>query len=245
MSGITTNQSEGYNTLLKHYGNWKEAPLDALVLGLYKLQVFYYNEIQRGYAGIGSYSLSSDFVHAAIAVDEVMSISVTQPADIVSKIRGNQLDVSSTDSGEHKELISIISTQVCEKTEHKQDQQVTSNVSTKDGHQKKQEISPTVTPIDGHKENEEANPAVATVIEHEESEEVNPAVSRIDTHEEDQEGNPSDATMDNCEEDQEIHPAAAATTAASYDDVRKSCSVTNEVTQLSRARLDEINIALP
>ena len=67
----------------------------------------------------------------------------------------------------------------------------------------------------------------------------------IDTHEEDQEGNPSDATMDNCEEDQEIHPAAAATTAASYDDVRKSCSVTNEVTQLSRARLDEINIALP
>lgn len=34
LSGITTNQSEGYNTLLKHYGYWKEAPLDALILGL-------------------------------------------------------------------------------------------------------------------------------------------------------------------------------------------------------------------
>lgn len=40
LSGITTNQSEGYNTLLKHYGHWKEAPLDVLILDLYQLRVF-------------------------------------------------------------------------------------------------------------------------------------------------------------------------------------------------------------
>ena len=95
LSGITTNQSEGYNTLLKHYGHWKEAPLDTLILGLYQLQVFYHNEIQRGYSGMGSYSLLDDFSHAAIAADEVISIAVTQPADIVSKIRSNE-DVKPT-----------------------------------------------------------------------------------------------------------------------------------------------------
>ena len=37
--------------------------------------LFYYNEIQRGYGGIGSYTLSPEFEHAAIAVDEIMSLS--------------------------------------------------------------------------------------------------------------------------------------------------------------------------
>ena len=46
LSGITTNQSEAFNTVLKHYKGWKEAPLDSMVLGLYQIQVYYHNEIQ-------------------------------------------------------------------------------------------------------------------------------------------------------------------------------------------------------
>ena len=76
--------------MLQHYGKWKEAPVDAFILGLYRLQVFYYNEIQRGYGGIGSYTLSPEFEHAAIAVDEIMSLPAIQPAEIVAKIRNNQ-----------------------------------------------------------------------------------------------------------------------------------------------------------
>ena len=84
LSGITTNQSEGFNTVLKHYEGWKEAPLDSMVLGLYQIQVYYHNEIQRGYGGLGSYSLSPDYSFAAIPLDELVTLSVTSPANIVA-----------------------------------------------------------------------------------------------------------------------------------------------------------------
>ena len=45
-SGITNNQSEGFNTVLKRLQNWREVPVDAIVLTLYYLQAFYHDEIQ-------------------------------------------------------------------------------------------------------------------------------------------------------------------------------------------------------
>lgn len=50
--GITNNQSEGLNRVVKDFQSWKEAPLDTVVLALYQLQVYYYNETKRGFAGI-------------------------------------------------------------------------------------------------------------------------------------------------------------------------------------------------
>ena len=44
LSGVTSNQSEGFNTVLKQYQHWKEVPIDSLVYGLYRLQQHYYNE---------------------------------------------------------------------------------------------------------------------------------------------------------------------------------------------------------
>ena len=46
-SGITTNQAEGFNTMLKQYQHLIEAPVDAIVPGLYHLQIYYSNKIQR------------------------------------------------------------------------------------------------------------------------------------------------------------------------------------------------------
>lgn len=94
LSGITTNQSEGFNTLLKQYEHWKEAPLDSMILGLYQLQVFYHNEMQRGYSGLGSYSFSPDYSFAAIPLDELVTLSVTSPADIVARIRSSRDSVN-------------------------------------------------------------------------------------------------------------------------------------------------------
>ena len=48
-SGITNNQSEGFNTVMKEFQAWKEAPVDSFVLALILL---YSNEIQRGLAGM-------------------------------------------------------------------------------------------------------------------------------------------------------------------------------------------------
>jgi len=90
LSGVTTNQSESFNTLLKHYGHWKEAPLDSMIFGLYQLQVYFYNEIQRGYSRLGSYSLSPDYSFAAVPIDELVTLSASSPADIVAKIRSSQ-----------------------------------------------------------------------------------------------------------------------------------------------------------
>ena len=50
-TGVTNNQSESFNSTLKQLQKWKEVPVDSIVLALYHLQVFFYNEIQRGLSG--------------------------------------------------------------------------------------------------------------------------------------------------------------------------------------------------
>ena len=50
-SGVTNNQSEGFNRVIKDFQSWKEAPLDSFVLALFQLQAYYGNEIKRGLAG--------------------------------------------------------------------------------------------------------------------------------------------------------------------------------------------------
>ena len=51
VSGITTNQSEGFNSVLKRMQEWKEIPVDTAILSLYHLQAYYWNEWQRGLSG--------------------------------------------------------------------------------------------------------------------------------------------------------------------------------------------------
>ena len=54
LSGVTNNQSEGFNSILKRMQSWKEIPIDTALLSLYHLQVYYRNEWQRGLAGINT-----------------------------------------------------------------------------------------------------------------------------------------------------------------------------------------------
>jgi hypothetical protein len=51
-TGVTNNQSESFNAVLKRLQRWREAPVDSIILSLYYLQAFYHNEIQRGFAGL-------------------------------------------------------------------------------------------------------------------------------------------------------------------------------------------------
>lgn len=50
-SGVTNNQAESFNAVLKQIQRWREVPIDSIVLALYNLQAYYNNEIQRGFAG--------------------------------------------------------------------------------------------------------------------------------------------------------------------------------------------------
>ena len=54
LCGVTTNQAEGFNCVLKHLQSWKWIPVDAAVLDFYHLQAFYVNETQQGLSGQSS-----------------------------------------------------------------------------------------------------------------------------------------------------------------------------------------------
>ena len=87
--GITTNQSEGFNTVLKYLQHWKEAPIDAIVLSLYRLQSFYCNEIQRGFSALGSFSLDDKYSALTHPHNEILTNPVYPPDEIVKRIREN------------------------------------------------------------------------------------------------------------------------------------------------------------
>ena len=87
-SGMVTNQSESFNMVLKSLQEWKEVPVDCIVLSFYHLQAFFMNEITRGLANQGNYQLHTQF----LPMMEETEISQTtflcvSPRDIVSRIR--------------------------------------------------------------------------------------------------------------------------------------------------------------
>jgi hypothetical protein len=85
---VATNQSEGFNSLLKSLQGWVEVPLDVIVLSLHMLQRFYLTEIRRGRAGIGSYILRATYEDYGISVDEMdKNIPVCTPDDIVASLQ--------------------------------------------------------------------------------------------------------------------------------------------------------------
>lgn len=86
-SGVTSNQSECFNSVLKRIQSWREVPVDAIVLALYHLQAFYHNEVQRGFSGLGDYCLLPEFSSAKRSPDEIDIIPTFPPEEIVSKIK--------------------------------------------------------------------------------------------------------------------------------------------------------------
>ena len=103
VSGITSNQSESFNSVLKRVQEWKEIPVDSAVLSLYHLQGYYWNEWQWGLSGFYSI-LSISFTHLSVGLgefsiceelqshyyipcDELCSMEVFSLDQIVSKLR--------------------------------------------------------------------------------------------------------------------------------------------------------------
>ena len=52
-SGVTNNDAESLNAVIKRLLDWNELPVDSLCLSLYYLQTFYFAKIQRGMIGVG------------------------------------------------------------------------------------------------------------------------------------------------------------------------------------------------
>ena len=73
---------------MKDLQEWKEAPIDCVVLSLFQLQVFYLNEVKRGLAGLGEYTLLPEFcdLHESF----VQPYEGRSPQEIVQSIRDRQ-----------------------------------------------------------------------------------------------------------------------------------------------------------
>jgi len=60
-SGLTTNHSEGFNFLLKDLNGHKEVDVDIAILSFNQLHIYYFNEIRRGFGGVGNFNLKREF----------------------------------------------------------------------------------------------------------------------------------------------------------------------------------------
>jgi hypothetical protein len=108
-SGVTNNASESLNTVLKRLLEWKEVPLDKIVLSLYLLQNFYSLEIQRGLASIGNYNLKKKFSNAEISSDEIIKPTfVCHPDEIVKNVKANVEQITGNMSESNDNLISSV-----------------------------------------------------------------------------------------------------------------------------------------
>ena len=78
-SGVTNNQSEGLNRVMKDFQSWKEAPLDTLVLALYQLQAYYTNEVRRGFASLGQYHPTVNYESIKVDAQDVEYVPTRTP----------------------------------------------------------------------------------------------------------------------------------------------------------------------
>jgi hypothetical protein len=87
-SGITTNQAESLNFVIKQLQEWKEAPPDCILLSVYYLQSYY---VLRGQRGLGNYHVHIQF--GKIFCTQPLPSTVCAPQQIVKCIKGkHQID---------------------------------------------------------------------------------------------------------------------------------------------------------
>ena len=93
-SGITTNPIEGLNNLYKLLLERKEVTLDKLLLVLYRLGIYYDNEIKYGFSGEGNYRLKVAFKNSKIALENQKLRKSLTFDEIINLVRETTSSVS-------------------------------------------------------------------------------------------------------------------------------------------------------
>ena len=95
-SGVTNNQSENLNFVLKELQGWKEVKIDNAVLAFYQMQAYYSNEIRRGLAGMGEYHVLSQYSDVVSGMKEMDLLPTCSPKEIVQRLQGKIADENTT-----------------------------------------------------------------------------------------------------------------------------------------------------
>lgn len=88
----TNNISESLNKMIKQWNDWKELPLDALVLSLYKMQIFYVNEFNRCYRNMGDYHVKEEYFNKINELNIPVSSINDDITEIVKNIKNNKIE---------------------------------------------------------------------------------------------------------------------------------------------------------
>ena len=81
-----------HHRVLKDLQEWKEAPLDCVLLSLYQLQAFYYNEIKRGLMGLGKYTIIEKYTSLMCKDTIVHYLPTCSPSEVVKLIKEGTVD---------------------------------------------------------------------------------------------------------------------------------------------------------
>lgn len=73
--------------VVKDLQQWKEAPLDCVILSLHQLQAYYCNEIKRGLSGLGTYTIADEYTSLKVNQISMQYIPASSPEEIVKRIQ--------------------------------------------------------------------------------------------------------------------------------------------------------------
>ena len=89
-SGVTNNQSESLNYVMKQLQEWREAPIDCALLSFHSLQSYYVMEIIRGQRGMGKYHLNNG-INSIESGQPILTANIISPQEIVNHIKNQRV----------------------------------------------------------------------------------------------------------------------------------------------------------
>ena len=96
-TGITQNLSESINFVMHSLLEWKEVPIDVLLLAIYRLQLYFLKEIKHGKAGIGRYALRAKQRKYATTMQEIPDLTVCPSENIIESIKNKTFSTEPND----------------------------------------------------------------------------------------------------------------------------------------------------
>jgi len=81
--------------MVKEWNDWKELPLDTLVLSLYKMQIFYIKEFNRCYRNMGNYHLKEEYQNKVYELNIPTSTITEDISEIIKNVKANIIETKS------------------------------------------------------------------------------------------------------------------------------------------------------
>ena len=93
---MQSNCVDVIHRMMKEWQEWSEVPIDCFTLSIYHLQLYYSNEIKRGIAGAGNYSLAEEYEPLKIGHFVTEILANPSPHEIVKQFKCKMSESSKT-----------------------------------------------------------------------------------------------------------------------------------------------------